>query len=117
RQTVGVRLGELVVLHAEAPVRIAGREPAVRRDLVQLLGVEHLEDGLEEVEAVRARVALDLPARRLQLGRETRPDHRPVPRNSLIESRTPSRSGMSDVMMRSSFGKARSRSFLNWPLP
>src|SRR5262249_8725298 len=46
--------------HAEAPVRVSRREPAVRRDLIHPLIVEHLEDGVEEVETVVARMALHL---------------------------------------------------------
>ena len=54
RQPVVVALLEFLVLHAERPVRIAGREPAVGGDLVQVVGVHDLEDGLVEVEPVIA---------------------------------------------------------------
>jgi len=51
-------------------MRIAGREPAERGDFVQLVGVEQLEDRLEEVEAELARIALDLFSRASSSGRE-----------------------------------------------
>ena len=63
REAVGVALGELLVVHAEAPVRVAGGEAAVGGDLVELVVVEDLEDDVVEVEAVLARVAFDLTAR------------------------------------------------------
>ena len=50
REAVLVALGEPLVLHPEAPVRIAVREAAVRGDLVHLVVREDLEDGREEVE-------------------------------------------------------------------
>ena len=59
REAVLVALGEPLVLHAEAPVRVAVREAAVRRDLVHLVVGEDLEDGREEVEARRRRELLD----------------------------------------------------------
>jgi hypothetical protein len=62
REAVGVALGELLVLHAEAPVRVARREAAVGRDHVELLAVDQLEDDLVEVEAVALRDLADLVA-------------------------------------------------------
>ena len=50
---------EPLEVHAEAPARIAHREAAVRRQRVHVARVEHLEDDLEEVEAVLARDAFD----------------------------------------------------------
>ena len=52
RQPVVVALAQLLVGHAERPVRIARREAAVGGDLVEVVGVDHLEDGLVEVQAV-----------------------------------------------------------------
>ena len=51
REAVLVALGEPLVLHAEAPVRVAVREAPVRRDLVHLVVREDLEDHREEVQA------------------------------------------------------------------
>ena len=59
REAVLVALGELLVLHAEAPVRVAVGEAAVRRDLVHLVVGEDLEDDREEVEPLRGRDGLD----------------------------------------------------------
>ena len=47
-QAVLVALAQLLVLHAEAVVRVARREAAVGRQRVHLLVVDHLEDGAEE---------------------------------------------------------------------
>ncbi len=69
-QTVRVALGQPLVLHAELPVRIAVRKPAVGRDHVHFFEVEHFEDGFVEVEAVLARPLLDLHAHALQFGRQ-----------------------------------------------
>ena len=113
-ETVGVPLGELIVLHAEAPVGVARRKPAVGRHLVQLVEVEDLEDRLVEVEAVLARITLHFDLNASDFGCYA---HLPLPRNSLMESMIPSRSGMSEVMTRSSSPKTLSRSFLNCPDP
>ena len=118
RQPVLVALAQLLVLHAERPVRVARREAAVGRDLVQLVGVDDLEDRLEEVEPVVAGVALDLLLELAEVRRQVRVveagrhvfirglglrigiaqcrnrSYLPVPRNSLIDSRIASRSGM-----------------------
>ena len=59
-QPVGVALGELLVLHAEPPVRIARGKAAVGRDRVELVGVDHFEDRGIEIEPIVARIALDL---------------------------------------------------------
>ncbi len=72
RQPVLVALLQLLVLHPEGPVRVAGREAAVGRDLVEVVGVHDLEDGLEEVEAEVARVAFDLVLENAQVRREVR---------------------------------------------
>ena len=56
-QPVRVALGELLVLHAEPPVRIARGKAAVGRDRVELVVVDDLEDRVEEVEPVAARIA------------------------------------------------------------
>jgi hypothetical protein len=50
-EPVRVPLGELLVLHAEPPMREARGEPAERRDLVQLVVRDELEDGAKRVEA------------------------------------------------------------------
>ena len=70
-QPVVVALLELLELHAERPVGIAGREAAVGGHLVEVLAVEHFEDGVEEIQAVVAGVALDLLLEGSQVGRET----------------------------------------------
>src|SRR5262249_41767795 len=54
----------------ESPVRVAGGEAAVARDLVQLIEVEQLEHDVVEVEAVLAGVALDLAPGLVDLGRK-----------------------------------------------
>src|SRR5690606_18679133 len=93
-QTVDVALLELLELHAEAPVRIARRKPSVRGDHVDLLGVEELEDHLEEVEPEVDGVLADLlrPFGELgtEIGREPG-SHRPFPRKVLIERTMSSR--------------------------
>ena len=60
REAVDVALGEVLELHAEAPVRVADREAAERRHLLHLLVVEDLELDVPEVEAVLPPVVLDL---------------------------------------------------------
>jgi hypothetical protein len=50
REAIFVALGELLVLHAEAPVGVAGGEAAEGGDLVDALVVDDLKDGLEEVQ-------------------------------------------------------------------
>src|SRR5207247_3421751 len=49
---------------------VAGGEAPIGRDLVELVVVDNLEDHVEEVEAVLAGVALDLPPPPLEVGRE-----------------------------------------------
>ena len=70
RQPVVVALAQLLVGHAERPVRIARREAAVGGDLVEIVGVDDLEDGLVEIQAVLARIALDLVLESAQVGRQ-----------------------------------------------
>jgi hypothetical protein len=69
-EAVGVALAELLVVHPEPPVRVAGREASEGRDLVELVVVEQLEHHVVEVEAVLAGVALDLAAPAVEVGRE-----------------------------------------------
>ena len=57
-----VSLRELIEVHAEAPVRVAHREAAQRRQRVDLVAVDHLEDRLEGIEPVALGVAPDLVA-------------------------------------------------------
>ena len=86
-EAVGIALGQLLELHPEAPMGVAGGEAPVGRDLVELVVVDHLEDHVEEVEAVLAGVALDLPPPPLEVGREVgHAPYRPLPRNFLIAS-------------------------------
>ena len=68
-QAVGVALGELLVLHAEPPVRIARGKAAVGGDRVELVGVDHFEDRGIEIQPVAARIVFDLPLDVGQVGR------------------------------------------------
>ena len=70
RQPVVVALLAAPRRHAERPVRVARREAAVGGDLVEVVGVDHLEDRLVEVEPVAAGVALDLLLQGAQVGRQ-----------------------------------------------
>ena len=69
-EAVLVPLGEALVLHPEAPVGVAVREAAVGGHHVDLVELQDLEDRVEEVEAVLARVALDLLADVVEARRE-----------------------------------------------
>ena len=69
-EPVAIALGELLVLHAEPPVGVPGGEPAQGGDLGELVVVEHLEDGLVEVEPVGPRVPLDLDLEVAEVGGE-----------------------------------------------
>src|ERR1051325_6467170 len=60
-------LAKRFVFRAEAPVRIALRKTAIRRDLVHLLVVAHLEDDRKKIEPIRARLLADLFLGRKQL--------------------------------------------------
>ena len=60
REAVLVAFLEFLILHPERPVRVASGEPAVRRDLVEVVGIDNLENGLVEIEAVAAGEPLDL---------------------------------------------------------
>ena len=51
-EPVAITLGELLIFHAEPPVRISGRETAEGGDLGELVVVEDFEDGVVEVEPV-----------------------------------------------------------------
>src|SRR5205085_9921831 len=59
-QTIMMPLAKRFVFHSKSPVRIALRKSAVGRDLVHLLVVAHLEDGGEEIKAIRAGLLADL---------------------------------------------------------
>ena len=63
RQAVLVALLELLVRHAERPVRIAGRESAVGGDFVEIVGFDDFEDRLVEIEPELAGMSLDLELR------------------------------------------------------
>ncbi len=67
-EAVGVALAELLVLHPEAPVGVAGGEAPVARHLVELVVIQNLEHDVVEVEAVFAGVALDLPPPAVEVG-------------------------------------------------
>src|SRR5262249_55497586 len=110
---------ELLVLHSKRPVGITRRKAAVRCHLVQVVAVEDLENRLVEVQPVGAGLGLNLVLQlpqvrrqggvvrcahslsvrrgrqsiRLQLPGRTA-SYLPLPRNSLIEPRMASRSGM-----------------------
>jgi len=60
REAILVALAQPFVLHAEAPMRVAIRETAVRGDLVHHVVAEHLEHDWEEVEPVAPGDLLDL---------------------------------------------------------
>src|SRR5262249_32032739 len=61
-------------LHAERPVRVTRRETAVCGDLVQVVGVDHLEDRFVEIEPIIARMLLDLLFEDAQIRRQVRVD-------------------------------------------
>ena len=65
-----VTFGKLLVLHAEPPVRIAGRKPTARRNGIQLIGVDQFEDRGKEIEPVVAGVFLHFDLDLRQLGRQ-----------------------------------------------
>ena len=69
-QPVRVALGELFVLHAETPMRVAGRKTAQRGDGVQVIGVDDLEDGGKEIQTIAASVAFHLLLNGGQVGRQ-----------------------------------------------
>ena len=71
-EAVLVALGELLVLHAESPVRVAVGKPAVRGDLVHLIVGQDLEDDGEEIEPVTLGDLLDLLLLGAQVLRERR---------------------------------------------
>ncbi len=54
-QAVLVTLGELLVFHAESPVRIACRKATISSDFVELVVIDDFENGGIEVEAIAAR--------------------------------------------------------------
>src|SRR5262249_13191118 len=58
-EAILVALGEALVIHSEAPMRIARRKTAVGGDLVHLLVGQDLERRRKEIETVCAGVALD----------------------------------------------------------
>ncbi len=70
RQPVLVSLGELLVLHPEPPVRIAVGKAAIGGHHVDLVIVQHFEDGLVEIEPELVRVLLDLLLDVAEVGRE-----------------------------------------------
>ena len=115
REPVRVALHQLVVLHAEAPMRIADREALVGRDLAHLLVVDELVDGRETVEAVLAGVAVDLGLQRAEVFGQAH--QRPPFRNSRIESMMSSLVLISDVISSGCLLKAARRSLINCPEP
>lgn len=60
-------LQQLIVLHAEAPMRIARREAAERRRLIERAVIEHFVNDGEEIEAVFTGNLLDLLARLFEM--------------------------------------------------
>ena len=66
-EPVAIALGELLVLHAEPPVRIAGGKSSQGGDLGELVVVEDLEDRVVEVQPVVARVGFGLELDRAQV--------------------------------------------------
>ena len=60
-EAVRVALVQALVFHAELPVGIPIRKPAVSGDHVHFLEIEHLEESLVEIEAVFARMDFDFP--------------------------------------------------------
>ena len=69
-QAVHVRLDQLVVLGPEPPVRIAHGEATVSGEHAQLFEIEHLEDRLEEIEAIAASDLFGLDLNLPKLGRQ-----------------------------------------------
>src|SRR4029079_11651787 len=118
RQAPLVALGELLEVHAEAPVRVARREAAVRGDLVHRLVVEDLVDDREELETAVTGVAFDLLLDIAQVCGESPERHYlPLPRNSLMESMIASLPLISLVHTRSSSSTRTVRSLMNCPEP
>src|SRR6185369_4144430 len=116
REAVLVALAQTLVLHAEAPMRVAVREAAVRRDLVHLVVAQHLEHDREEIQAVAPSDRLDLLLLDEQVARQVglvrRDGHYlPFPRKSLMLETMASRSRISLVITRSSSVKCSRRSF------
>ena len=66
-QTVTIALGEVLIFHAEPPVRIAGGKPSQGGDFGKLVVVEHLEDRVVEVQPVGARMGLGLELDRAEV--------------------------------------------------
>ena len=99
-QPVRVALRQLLVLHAEPPVRIPQGEAAKGRQHAHFFVIDDFKDRRKKVEAVALGPPLDFvlggPNLRRQLASEgerhgdllgvNAPGHLPLPRNSLIES-------------------------------
>jgi hypothetical protein len=109
-QTVLIALGDTLILHAVPPVRIADGEASIGGYFVELFVVEKLKDCLKAIETMSDGQLLDALRIGVEFGCEI---HRPFPRNSRIDMRMPSRSGMLDVTMFESSLKAKSKSRLN----
>ena len=91
-QPVRVALVEPLVLHAELPMRIPVRKPAVSRNHIHFFEVENLEECFKEVESVFAGVLFDFDVEPRELGSKTSPafdrqrhGYLPFPRKSLID--------------------------------
>ncbi len=72
-QAVRVALVEPLVLHAELPVGIPVRKPAVSGDHVHFFEVENFEECFVEIETIFARMHLDLSIEPRQFGCEALP--------------------------------------------
>ena len=69
-QPVVVALAELLVFHAEPPVRIARGKPAAGGDRVELVGIDQLEDRGIEIQPIVTRIAFDLRLNRGEFRRQ-----------------------------------------------
>ena len=71
-QAIVVLLGHALIFHAEAPMGVTNGESTVRGDMVDLVVVEHFENGFEEVEAIGGGRGADLVIGRRQVRGEIR---------------------------------------------
>jgi hypothetical protein len=69
-KSVGIALGNLLILHPEGPVRITLGEALVSGDFINILIVQDLEDHREEIQSKRAGMVFDFILDLFQVCRE-----------------------------------------------
>ena len=74
-QAVGIAFHQFIELGSETPVRIAGGEPAVGRQKTHFFVVDHLENHIEEVEAVARGVSFHVSLDAADFGRKWSMSH------------------------------------------